>query len=149
MKKVAFLIVSLSASVFNFAYADTATTELYIERSTFKKSGLRRILPHLFVVDASGKPIYYQQGGSNVEFSKLIVTRERAEDDDETQSSWQKLMALPEVANHVKKSTTTQQIYLVSASQDYFDCTACTMQKESLEQYVQNSDVEVVHLYIK
>lgn len=149
MKLFTIIVTTATLSFSAITAAESTQSEYHIEKSTYKKLGLKRALPHLFVINDQGQPVYYHIGGSSENFAELLASRGRAEDDDFTKSSWQKLLKLPEVASHVQQIKSSQQIYLVSADPDWFDCTACTIQKDSLVEYASNSETNIVNLYIK
>ncbi|WP_462164736.1 hypothetical protein [Pseudoalteromonas xiamenensis] len=145
------LAVALAATciAFSSVASEIESQSIYIDKAAFKQSGLKKRLPHLFVLNPEGSPIYYQIGGSSDALNELIESGEHSEDASYTQSSWQKLKRLPGMAGLLEQAGKEQKIVLLSASPDWFDCTACTMQKESMQDYVLDSHSKLLNIYIK
>ncbi|CCQ11118.1 hypothetical protein PALB_19920 [Pseudoalteromonas luteoviolacea B = ATCC 29581] len=153
MKQLSYLgavcLITVGVCAYTASATELALTR-YIEKQAFKKTGLEKKLPQLFVIDANDKPIYYQIGSSTDNFAELMINRDMAEDADYTQSSWQLLRQLPEVASVLEETRgQAERIILVTADPNWFDCTACTVQKESLTAYNSVHESNIINFNIR
>jgi hypothetical protein len=121
---------------------------LVIDRGNWKKMDMINKFPHVFVINKQ-KPTYYQVGASKTDFSELLKSRENAENDNNSMSSWHKVKNMPEVASLFNSNFDREMIFIISPDSSLFDCTACNVQTESLNKYVTTNDSQLIAIHIK